>query len=30
MQNETPVCRMVMIHDTEGNMVTLHRRKTAN
>lgn len=26
---ETPVCRMAMIHDTEGNMVTLHQRKTA-
>ena len=25
---ETPVCRMAMINDTEGNMVTLHKRKT--
>lgn len=25
---DTPVCSMVMIHDTEGNLVTLHRRKT--
>lgn len=28
MENETPVCRMAMINDTEGNMVTLHHRKT--
>lgn len=28
MENETAVCRMAMIHDTEGNMVTLHQRKT--
>lgn len=28
MENETPVCRMAMINDTEGNMVTLHQRKT--
>ncbi len=27
MENETPVCFMAMIHDTEGNMVTLHKRK---
>ncbi|MEO9170007.1 MAG: VOC family protein [Candidatus Baltobacteraceae bacterium] len=27
MENETPVCRMAMMHDTEGNMVTLHKRK---
>jgi predicted enzyme related to lactoylglutathione lyase len=27
MENETSVCRMVMIHDTEGNLVTLHKRK---
>lgn len=27
MENETPVCRMAMINDTEGNMVTLHQRK---
>ena len=27
MENETPVCRMAMINDTEGNMVTLHKRK---
>lgn len=27
MQNETAVCRMAMIHDTEGNIVTLHKRK---
>jgi predicted enzyme related to lactoylglutathione lyase len=26
---ETPVCRMAMVHDTEGNLVTLHKRKTA-
>jgi predicted enzyme related to lactoylglutathione lyase len=28
MQRETPVCFMAMINDTEGNMVTLHKRKT--
>ena len=27
MQTDTPVCRMAMIHDTEGNIVTLHQRK---
>lgn len=27
MQNETPVCFMAMINDTEGNIVTLHKRK---
>jgi predicted enzyme related to lactoylglutathione lyase len=27
MQRETPVCFMAMINDTEGNMVTLHKRK---
>ena len=27
MEHETPVCRMAMIHDTEGNLVTLHKRK---
>ncbi|MDQ2857924.1 MAG: VOC family protein [Candidatus Eremiobacteraeota bacterium] len=27
MQTETPICRMAMINDTEGNMVTLHERK---
>ncbi|GAC1506682.1 MAG: hypothetical protein NVS1B14_11920 [Vulcanimicrobiaceae bacterium] len=27
MQRETPVCFMAMIHDTEGNIVTLHKRK---
>ncbi len=27
MRNETPVCRMAMINDTEGNLVTLHQRK---
>ncbi len=27
MENETPVCFMAMIHDTEGNMVTLHKQK---
>lgn len=29
MENETPACRMAMIHDTEGNIVTLHKRKVA-
>ena len=28
MRSETPVCRMAMINDTEGNIVTLHQRKT--
>ena len=28
MENETAVCRMAMINDTEGNMVTFHQRKT--
>ncbi len=27
MEIETPVCRMAMINDTEGNIVTLHERK---
>ena len=27
MEKETPVCRMAMINDTEGNIVTLHKRK---
>ena len=26
---ETPVCNMALINDTEGNIVTLHKRKTA-
>jgi len=25
---ETPVCSMAMIHDTGGNIVVLHKRKT--
>ncbi|MDQ2865299.1 MAG: VOC family protein [Candidatus Eremiobacteraeota bacterium] len=29
MENETPVCRMAMINDTEGNTVTLHELKGA-
>jgi predicted enzyme related to lactoylglutathione lyase len=29
MENETPVCRMAMVNDTEGNVVTLHKRKIA-
>jgi len=29
MENETPACRMAMINDTEGNIVTLHKRKVA-
>jgi hypothetical protein len=28
MENGTPLCRMVMIQDTEGNCVFLHKRKT--
>jgi len=27
MQNETPVCFMAMINDSEGNVVVLHKRK---
>ena len=27
MEHETPVCFMAMINDTEGNVVTLHKRK---
>lgn len=27
MQNETPVCFMAMINDSEGNLVVLHKRK---
>ncbi len=27
MESETPTCRMAMINDTEGNVVTLHKRK---
>jgi predicted enzyme related to lactoylglutathione lyase len=27
MQHDTPVCSMAMISDTEGNMITLHKRK---
>jgi predicted enzyme related to lactoylglutathione lyase len=29
MEFETPVCYMAMINDTEGNMVTLHKRKVS-
>jgi predicted enzyme related to lactoylglutathione lyase len=27
MEHETPVCTMAMISDTEGNTITLHKRK---
>lgn len=27
MEHETPVCFLAMINDTEGNIVTLHKRK---
>lgn len=27
MRTETPSCFLAMIHDTEGNIVTLHKRK---
>jgi len=27
MQHETPVCFLAMIGDSEGNLVTLHKRK---
>ena len=30
MQHETPVCYLAMISDTEGNIVTLHKRKAAS
>jgi predicted enzyme related to lactoylglutathione lyase len=30
MERETPVCRMAMIHDNDGNLVTLHNRKAAS
>lgn len=30
MQHETPVCHLAMINDTEGNIVTLHKRKAAS
>ena len=29
MEHETPVCFMAVINDTEGNTVTLHKRKGA-
>ena len=29
MQHETPVCFLAIISDTEGNSVTLHKRKTS-
>ena len=29
MEYETPVCFMAMISDTEGNIVTLHKRKAS-
>ncbi len=25
---ETPICNMAMIHDTEGNIIVLHKRKS--
>lgn len=28
MQHETPNCFMAMVNDSEGNIVTLHKRKT--
>ncbi len=30
METETPACRMAMINDTEGNTITLHKRKTVS
>ena len=27
MDTETPVCRMAIINDTEGNILTFHKRK---
>lgn len=29
-QNETPLCRLAMIHDSEGNIITLHQRKASS
>lgn len=29
MEHETPVCFMAMLSDTEGNTVTLHKRKAS-
>lgn len=29
-ENETPFCWMAMIHDSEGNIITLHKRKVAS
>jgi predicted enzyme related to lactoylglutathione lyase len=28
METETPVCTMALVHDSEGNLVVLHKRKT--
>ena len=28
-EHETPVCSMAMFHDSEGNLVTLHKRKSS-
>jgi predicted enzyme related to lactoylglutathione lyase len=30
MEIETPGCRMAMIHDSEGNTITLHQRKAGS
>ena len=27
---DTPLCRIAVVHDTEGNTVTLHQRKPGN
>jgi len=29
MEHETPVCRMAVVNDTEGNTVVLHKRKNS-
>lgn len=29
MEHETPLCFMAMVHDTEGNLLTLHKRKSS-
>ncbi len=29
METETTMCRMAMINDTEGNLITLHKRKAS-
>jgi predicted enzyme related to lactoylglutathione lyase len=30
MENESPVCFMALLEDTEGNQLLLHKRKPGN